>query len=98
MKIKYLILILSILFSSLSYAVTKDNQNIQTPSMSAASNSTAMPPIFSINIASGDSPDDFAPAIKVVAVLTLLTFGPAILLLMSSFTRIIIVLSFWDRH
>jgi flagellar biosynthetic protein FliP len=51
-------------------------------------------PLFSLNIASGDSSDDFAPAIKIVAVLTLLTFGPAILLLMSSFTRIIIVLSF----
>lgn len=51
-------------------------------------------PLFSINIASGDAADDFAPAIKVVAVLTLLTFGPAILLLMSAFTRIIIVLSF----
>ncbi|KAB8027722.1 flagellar type III secretion system pore protein FliP [Fluviispira multicolorata] len=51
-------------------------------------------PIFSINIANGENQDDFVPAIKVVAVLTILTFGPAILLLMSSFTRILIVLSF----
>ncbi len=51
-------------------------------------------PAFSLNIANGDRPDDFTPAIKIVAVLTLFTFGPALLLLMSSFTRIIIVLSF----
>ena len=51
-------------------------------------------PIFSVNIANGENQDDFVPAIKVVFILTLLTFGPAILLLMSSFTRILIVLSF----
>lgn len=51
-------------------------------------------PIFSINIANGENQDDYVPAIKVLAILTLLTFGPAILLLMSSFTRILIVLSF----
>lgn len=51
-------------------------------------------PIFSVNIANGENQDDYVPALKVLAILTLLTFGPAILLLMSSFTRILIVLSF----
>lgn len=51
-------------------------------------------PVFSINIANGENQDDYVPALKVLAVLTLLTFGPAILLLMSAFTRILIVLSF----
>lgn len=51
-------------------------------------------PLLSLNIASGDNPSDFVPAIKVVGLLTLLTFGPAILLLMSSFTRVLMVLSF----
>jgi len=51
-------------------------------------------PLFSINMAQGEGPDDLVPAIKVVAILTLLTFAPAILLLMSAFTRILIVFSF----
>ena len=58
-----------------------------------ADNSQSMP-LFSINIANGEKPDDWTPAIKAIAILTLLTFGPAILLLTSAFTRILIVLSF----
>lgn len=68
----------------------KENQNVQNK---INLNQNQMP-IFSINIANGENQDDFVPAIKVFAILTLLTFGPAILLLMSSFTRILIVLSF----
>jgi flagellar biosynthesis protein FliP len=51
-------------------------------------------PFFSVNIADNPNEGDLAPAMRVVAILTLLTFAPAILLLMSSFTRILIVLSF----
>jgi len=51
-------------------------------------------PLFSLNIADSESPDDLVPALRVVGILTILTFAPAILLLMSSFTRILIVLSF----
>ena len=51
-------------------------------------------PLFSVNIANGENPDDWAPALRVIAILTLLTFGPALLLLASAFTRILIVLSF----
>ncbi|MCA2958878.1 MAG: flagellar type III secretion system pore protein FliP [Silvanigrellales bacterium] len=51
-------------------------------------------PLFSLNIANSEDPDDLVPALRVVAILTILTFAPAILLLMSSFTRILIVLSF----
>ena len=51
-------------------------------------------PLFSLNIANSESPDDLVPALRVVAILTILTFAPAILLLMSAFTRIMIVLSF----
>lgn len=91
-KIKLIILFFSILFSISSYAEQKQLGKAQTaPAETGSAFST---PAFSINIASGDAPDDFVPAVKVVTVLTLLTFGPAILLLMSAFTRIIIVLSF----
>lgn len=51
-------------------------------------------PLFSVNLAGSESPDDLVPALRVVGVLTLLTFAPAILLLTSAFTRILIVLSF----
>lgn len=68
----------------------KNNSNVQNK---INLNDKQMP-IFSINIANGENQDDYVPAIKVLAILTLLTFGPAILLLMSSFTRILIVLSF----
>lgn len=88
---KLIILLFSLLFSLVSYA---EQNKAVSPISSATTATQPNAPIFSINIASGDTPDDFAPAIKVVAVLTLLTFGPAILLLMSAFTRIIIVLSF----
>ena len=68
----------------------KENANVQNK---INANQNQMP-IFSINIANGENQDDFVPALKVLAILTLLTFGPAILLLMSSFTRILIVFSF----
>lgn len=84
------IFIVMLFFGSLScYAKDISDLSFADKSVSASTS-----PLISLNIASGDAPDDFAPAIKVVAVLTLLTFGPAILLLMSAFTRIIIVLSF----
>jgi flagellar biosynthetic protein FliP len=60
----------------------------------AHAQSGAASPLFSINMAQGEGPDDLVPAIKVVAILTMLTFAPAVLLLMSAFTRILIVFSF----
>ena len=41
-----------------------------------------------------EDPDAFVPALKIVSILTILAVSPAILLMMSSFTRIVIVLSF----
>lgn len=51
-------------------------------------------PLLSFSISESTSPDDLVPALRVVALITLLTFAPAIVLLMSSFTRILLVLSF----
>jgi flagellar biosynthetic protein FliP len=51
-------------------------------------------PSLSINLAQKDDPDSVVPAIKIVALLTVLSVAPAILLMMTSFTRILIVLSF----
>ncbi len=41
-----------------------------------------------------DNPNDYVASIKLLIILTLLTLAPAILIMMTSFTRIIIVLSF----
>lgn len=51
-------------------------------------------PSLSINLAQKDDPDGVVPAIKIVALMTVLSVAPAILLMMTSFTRILIVLSF----
>lgn len=102
------IILISILFVSLNVYAQKENINAQNNSNKMDKNwqkenanvqnklnlNQNQMPIFSVNIANGENQDDFVPALKVLAILTLLTFGPAILLLMSSFTRILIVLSF----
>jgi len=51
-------------------------------------------PSLAINLAETDDPSAVVPAIKIVALLTILTVAPAILLMTTSFTRILIVLSF----
>lgn len=66
----------------------------QKPNMQATSGNNAGTPLFSFNVAGGNDTDDLSPALRAVAILTLLTLAPALLLLMSAFTRILIVLSF----
>lgn len=51
-------------------------------------------PLFSLSIADSENSDDLVPALRVVGILTILTLAPAMLLLTSAFTRILIVLSF----
>lgn len=50
-------------------------------------------PKISIEAADAKSPQDVATALQIVALLTVLSLAPAILLMLTSFTRIIIVLS-----
>ncbi len=53
-------------------------------------------PIPSINLSMGESedPGDVVVALEIIALLTILTLAPAILILMTSFTRLIIVFHF----
>jgi flagellar biosynthetic protein FliP len=51
-------------------------------------------PTIAIDLKETDDPSDMVPAIKIVALLTVLSVAPAILLMMTSFTRILVVLSF----
>lgn len=89
---------------SLSFAQTAEkNQNIVpqiapvsapglNPSKTSLKPSTI--PLFSLSIGDSENSDDLVPALRVVGILTILTLAPAILLLTSAFTRILIVLSF----
>lgn len=52
-------------------------------------------PNINLQIGSGtDKPQDFSNALQLVILLTVLTLAPAILIMMTSFTRIIVVLAF----
>jgi flagellar biosynthesis protein FliP len=54
---------------------------------------TAIPKL-QVNLSQSDDPNSVVPAIKIVSILTVLSVAPAILLMMTSFTRILVVLSF----
>ncbi|MBC7421368.1 MAG: flagellar type III secretion system pore protein FliP [Bdellovibrio sp.] len=51
-------------------------------------------PTFNMGFKTAQSPNEVVNAIKMVLVLTVLTLAPAILIMMTGFTRILIVLSF----
>jgi len=54
-------------------------------------------PHISFGLDQAERPEDVAVALQVVALLTILSLAPAILIMMTSFTRIVIVLSFLRR-
>jgi flagellar biosynthetic protein FliP len=51
-------------------------------------------PSLSLSFVNSDKPQDTVGVLKIIMMLTVLTLAPAILILMTSFTRIVIVLSF----
>src|SRR5690606_17499307 len=51
-------------------------------------------PSINLGFKSTDNPQEIVSAIRVLMILTVLTLAPAILIMMTAFTRIIIVLSF----
>ncbi|SKC74328.1 flagellar type III secretion system pore protein FliP [Maledivibacter halophilus] len=51
-------------------------------------------PKISLDIGEANSPKDIATSIEIIVLLTILTLAPSILIMMTSFTRIIIILSF----
>ena len=77
-------------------AVAGPAQSTATSTAPAKTGSKSMP-LLSINMADSENPDDLVPMLRVVAILTIVTLAPAILLLMSAFTRILIVLSFFRQ-
>lgn len=67
-----------------------------TALIALAVHAQAQSPIPGINISLGrsDSPQDVATSLQIIILLTILTLAPAILIMTTSFTRIIIVLAF----
>ena len=51
-------------------------------------------PSLSLGLKSTNNPQEIVSALKIIIMLTILTLAPAILIMMTAFTRIIIVLSF----
>jgi len=51
-------------------------------------------PTLSINLGEANNPDDWFTGLKILAFLTVLTLAPSILVMMTSFTRIIVVFAF----
>ena len=60
---------------------------------SAASAQMTLPSL-NLGFKTTNNPDEVVNAIKIIMILTVLTMAPAILIMMRSFTRIVIVLSF----
>jgi len=54
-------------------------------------------PSFKVGIEKGDDPEDISLLLQIVAVLTILSLAPAILIMMTSFTRLVVVFAFL-RH
>jgi flagellar biosynthetic protein FliP len=51
-------------------------------------------PGINVQLGTGDEPGEVADTLKIIALITVLSIAPAILVLMTSFTRILIVLGF----
>lgn len=62
--------------------------------VAAAAPATVPLPSISIGVGQSSSPRDVATSLQVILLLTVLTLAPSLLILMTSFTRIVIVLSF----
>lgn len=82
-KVAFLIslFILNIGFSSLAIAQVKNVGGVTLPTVSLGFTST-------------QKPDEVVNVIKIIMMLTILTLAPAILIMMTCFTRIVVVLAF----
>jgi len=62
--------------------------------LSETSEAQIQVPKIGLEFTESDAPEDLIPAIKIVGLLTILSVAPAILLMMTAFTRILVILSF----
>lgn len=66
---------------------------VALPALAFAQEAPTAPQI-SVTLPTGDGPEQVVPALKILLLLTVLSVAPAILISMTSFTRIVVVLSF----
>jgi flagellar biosynthetic protein FliP len=64
-----------------------------TPALSVQGADLSLPS-FNLDVGSSSQPQDIALSLQILALLTVLSLAPAIMILATSFTRIIVVLSF----
>ena len=65
------------------------------PCIPGISSAASLPiPSFQIGVGQAEDPEDVAVVLQVIALLTVLSLAPAIMILMTSFTRIVIVFHF----
>jgi len=83
---RQLIIIVTALLSTLFMAFV-------IPHWASAQETLALPPSLTLNLGEA-SPDRFSAGIQILILLTVLSLAPAIFIMMTSFTRIIVVLSF----
>ncbi|MCB0419161.1 MAG: flagellar type III secretion system pore protein FliP [Bdellovibrionales bacterium] len=67
--------------------------SVASARVSLAEPASALPPL-QISVNAAQSPEQTAVALKILALLTILALAPSILIMMTSFIRIVIVLSF----
>ena len=95
-----LLLVLTIIVGNASpvLAQTAPPQAPIAPAAPAAPRSPAVPsiptPLVNLQIGNGNERQNLSTAIQIVFVMTLLTLAPSLVMLMTSFTRIVIVLGF----
>ncbi len=88
---------LFIIFIALSFApsfASATGGNGSAPLQGAATHASVGIPTISMALTEAGKPAEVANVLKIMIMLTVLSLAPAILILMTSFTRIVVVLSF----
>ncbi len=84
-----------LLFTALVFA--QDGLQAQTPPAAPGSGSPAATPApwkLAVNLEGAEKPGEISVGLQIVVVMTLLSLAPTLVMLMTSFTRIVIVLGF----
>jgi flagellar biosynthetic protein FliP len=96
---KRIILVVMVLFALFAVPATEVLAQAAPPAQPAAAPATAtaagaQPLRLNIGLEGTSKPGDVSVAVQIVIVMTLLTLAPSMVILMTSFTRIVIVLGF----
>ena len=96
MKIKKIFLALLVCFLIFNFQNSASGAILNPPRAPELSGTIPLPSL-TLGVGQADSPRDVALTLQILALMTVLSLVPAILLMVTSFTRIIIVLGFVQR-